>query len=121
MLIIALFFQRCKTTVTTEAKIADKIEKNSPEGVAVLKIKSVVHSLKQIKKRTAIETAGMNFSTKEKKAGVLCFAKIKKGRTLSKNIISPIARVAVNASSAVSFIFYDPLAKSLWQFPDKAP
>ena len=86
------------------AETAHIIEEKSENAVEFLKIRSVVRSLKQIVKSTAIDSDGMNFSIKEKKSGDFRFEKIKNGKNRRANIIIPIAIVAISASVEVSFI-----------------
>jgi hypothetical protein len=79
------------------------------EGISSIKdgfeiIRSLVLDFMQTTKRTAIDSAGMNFSTKEKNFGVFLFAKIRKGRSRRISIIRPIANVTIRASREVSFI-----------------
>ena len=112
MLSIAFFFHRCRTVVKMLAETALIIEGISKLGAELLKIRSNVLSLKQATKRTAIETDGINFSTKEKNEGVFLFAKIIKGRSLRASIIRPIKNVVTNASKAVNFTCFSPSIKT---------
>lgn len=108
ILSIAFPFQMWRTDVRISETTAEITDGSSMKGAELLKIRSVVRSLKQIAKSTAIESAGINFSINKKNFGVFRFAKITNGRKRSANIIIPIARVAIKASVSVSFIFSPP-------------
>ena len=105
ILTMALFFHICKIAVKITAANAQSMEGSSESGAGLLNIMSVVLPLRQAMKSTAIERAGMNFSIKEKNAGVFLFAKMMKGSRRRVSISIPMARVAITASLSVNFIF----------------
>lgn len=104
MLTIAFFFHMWRRAVASEAIAAGAAPKADEKSAPLLKIKSVVFSLKHARKRTAIEIAGINFSMNPKNAGVFLLPKITKGRTLSAKISAPTQKVAITASRTVNFI-----------------